>query len=291
MKAGFVNIVGKPNAGKSTLLNVLVGEKLAIVTPKAQTTRHRIKGILTTDSYQVVFSDTPGFIEAKYALHKVMMKFVEECLEDADILLWVIDVNDEEKDEKLIQLLKTHQEKLLLVLNKVDLVNQTTLEKKVSEWKTYFPDTPIVPISAHTNFQIDVLWKYILDKLPEHPPYFDEDALTDKPERFFAAEILREKIFLHYQKEIPYSTDVQIVAFKESEEILHIQAEIIVERDSQKGILIGKGGKDLKKVGTEARKEMEQFFGKKVHLEQFVKVEKNWRKQEKCLKRLGYRAD
>lgn len=291
MKSGFVNIIGKPNAGKSTLMNVLVGEKLAIVTPKAQTTRHRIKGILTTDSYQIVFSDTPGIIEAKYALHKVMMRFVEECLEDADLLLWVIDASDNEKDEKLISLLSKHQDRLMIILNKIDLINQKTLENKVLEWQQIFPNVPILPISASNRFQIDVLLQKIIEKLPQHPAYFDEEALTDKTERFFAAEILREKIFLHYQKEVPYSTDVQIVAFKESEELLHIQAEIIVERDSQKGILIGKGGKDLKKVGTEARKEMEQFFGKKVHLEQFVKVEKDWRKQEKWLKRLGYQVD
>lgn len=291
MKSGFVNIIGKPNAGKSTLLNALVGEKLAIVTPKAQTTRHRIKGILTTDSYQIVFSDTPGIIEAKYALHKVMMRFVEECLEDADLLLWVIDASDNEKDEKLISLLSKHQDRLMIILNKIDLINQKTLENKVLEWQQLFPNVPIFPISASNRFQIDELLQKIVEKLPQHPAYFDEDALTDKTERFFAAEILREKIFLHYQKEVPYSTDVQIVSFKESEELLHIQAEIIVERDSQKGILIGKGGKDLKKVGTEARKEMEQFFGKKVHLEQFVKVEKDWRKQEKWLKRLGYQAD
>lgn len=291
MKSGFVNIIGKPNAGKSTLLNAFVGEKLAIVTPKAQTTRHRIKGILTTDSYQIVFSDTPGIIEAKYALHKVMMRFVEESLEDADLLLWVIDVSNDEKDEKLISLLSHHQEHLMIILNKIDLINQKTLENKVKEWQQLFPNVPIFPISASNRFQIDELLQKIVEKLPQHPAYFDEEALTDKTERFFAAEILREKIFLHYQKEVPYSTDVQIIAFKESEEILHIQAEIIVERDSQKGILIGKGGKDLKKVGTEARKEMEQFFGKKVYLEQFVKVEKDWRKQKKWLKRLGYQAD
>jgi GTP-binding protein Era len=291
MKSGFVNIIGKPNAGKSTLMNALVGEKLAIVTPKAQTTRHRIKGILTTDSYQIVFSDTPGIIEAKYALHKVMMKFVEESLEDADLLLWVIDVSDNEEDEKLITLLSQHQNRLMIILNKIDLINQKTLENKVLEWQKHFPNVPILPISASNRFQTDVLLEKIVEKLPEHPAYFDEDALTDKTERFFAAEILREKIFLHYQKEVPYSTDVQIISFKEKEGILHIQAEIIVERESQKGILIGKGGKDLKKVGTEARKEMELFFGKKVHLEQFVKVEKDWRKQEKWLKRLGYQVD
>ncbi|PKQ68064.1 GTPase Era [Raineya orbicola] len=291
MKSGFVNIIGKPNAGKSTLMNALVGEKLAIVTPKAQTTRHRIKGILTTDSYQIVFSDTPGIIEAKYALHKVMMKFVEESLEDADLLLWVIDVSDNEEDEKLITLLSQHQDRLMIILNKIDLINQKTLESKVLEWQQLFPNVPILPISAINQFQTDVLLQKIVERLPEHPAYFDEDALTDKTERFFAAEILREKVFLHYQKEVPYSTDVQIISFKEKEGILHIQAEIIVERESQKGILIGKGGKDLKKVGTEARKEMEQFFGKKVHLEQFVKVEKDWRKQEKWLKRLGYQVD
>lgn len=293
MKSGFVNIIGKPNAGKSTLLNAFVGEKLAIVTPKAQTTRHRIKGILTTDSYQIVFSDTPGIIEAKYALQKVMMRFVEESLEDADLLLWVIDVseNDKKNDKKLISLLSQHQERLMIILNKIDLINQKTLENKVLEWQQLFPNVPIFPISASNRFQVDLLLEKIVEKLPQHPAYFDEDTLTDKTERFFAAEILREKIFLHYQKEVPYSTDVQIVSFKESEELLHIQAEIIVERDSQKGILIGKGGNNLKKVGTEARKEMEQFFGKKVHLEQFVKVEKNWRKQEKWLKRLGYQAN
>lgn len=288
MKAGFVNIIGKPNAGKSTLMNSLVGEKLAIVTPKAQTTRHRIMGIVTGTDYQIVYSDTPGIIEAKYALHKAMMKLVEQSLEDADVLLWVIDITDKEKDEKLIQLLQKHQHCLMIVLNKIDLVSQEELQHKTNEWQKIFPHVPIISVSALQGTNLPYLFEQILAKLPEHPPYFETDELTDKPERFFAAEILREKIFLHYRQEVPYCTDVQITSFKESDDIIHIQAEIIVERESQKAIIIGKEGKDLKKVGTEARLEMEKFFGKKVYLEQFVKVRKDWRKQEKWLRRLGY---
>lgn len=287
-KAGFVNIIGKPNAGKSTLMNTLVGEKLSIITAKAQTTRHRIMGVISADDFQIIYSDTPGFISPKYPLQKAMMHFVEQSLEDADVLLWVIDLQDKERDELLIQKIKNTQSKLIIVLNKIDLLSQEKVNEMIVAYEQEFPHTKVVPISALKSFNTELLLQEIKNLLPEHPAYFEEDTLTDKTERFFASEIIREKIFLHYDQEIPYSTEVQITAFKEDEKIIRIQAEILVERDSQKGIIIGKGGKALKQVGIEARKDMEAFFGKQVHLEQFVKVEKEWRKQEKQLSRFGY---
>jgi GTP-binding protein Era len=287
-KAGFVNIIGKPNAGKSTLMNALMGEKLSIITSKAQTTRHRITGILTGEDYQIVYSDTPGIIDPKYPLQKAMMNFVQQSLEDADILLWVIDATDTEAQDLVIEKVKRAHTNLVIALNKIDLIAQEKAQEIISFWQKEFPNMPVVPISALNKFNTDVLLEKIKDSLPEHPAYYDEDTLTDKSERFFASEIIREKIFLYYDQEIPYSTEVVITSFKETETIIRIQAEIIVERDSQKGILIGKGGKSLKKVGIEARKDMEAFFGKQIHLEQFVKVEKDWRKQERHLSRFGY---
>ncbi|MCU0439119.1 MAG: GTPase Era [Raineya sp.] len=287
-KAGFVNIIGKPNAGKSTLMNALMGEKLSIITSKAQTTRHRITGILTGEDYQIVYSDTPGIIDPKYPLQKAMMNFVQQSLEDADILLWVIDATDTEAQDLVIEKVKRANTNLVIALNKIDLIAQEKAQEIIAFWQKEFPNMSIVPISALNKFNTDVLLEKIKDSLPEHPAYYDEDTLTDKSERFFASEIIREKIFLYYDQEIPYSTETIITSFKETETIIRIQAEIIVERDSQKGILIGKGGKSLKKVGVEARKDMEAFFGKQVHLEQFVKVEKDWRKQERHLSRFGY---
>ncbi len=287
-KAGFVNIIGKPNAGKSTLMNALMGEKLSIITAKAQTTRHRIMGILTGENYQIVYSDTPGIIDPKYPLQKAMMNFVQQSLEDADILLWVIDVTDFENQDLVIAKLQRVQTAIIIALNKVDLLSQEKVQERIVQLQNNFPASPIVPLSALTKFNTDFLLEKIKETLPEHPAYYDEDTLTDKSERFFASEIIREKIFLNYEQEIPYCCEVQITSFKEDEKIIRIQAEIIVERDTQKGIVIGKEGKSLKKVGIEARKDMEAFFGKQIHLEQRVKVEKDWRKQERQLGRFGY---
>lgn len=287
-RAGFVNIIGKPNAGKSTLMNALMGEKLSIITAKAQTTRHRIMGVLTGDGYQIVYSDTPGIIDPKYPLQKAMMNFVHQSLEDADILLWVIDATDTENQDLVIAKLQRVSTPIVIALNKIDLLSQEKVQERIEQLQKDFPNTQIVPLSALNNFNADFLLEKIKEALPEHPAYYDEDTLTDKSERFFASEIIREKIFLYYEQEIPYCCEVQIVSFKEDEKIIRIQAEIIVERDTQKGIVIGKEGKSLKKVGIEARKDMEAFFGKQIHLEQRVKVEKDWRKQERQLGRFGY---
>lgn len=287
-KSGFVNIIGKPNAGKSTLMNALMGEKLAIVTAKAQTTRHRIMGVLTGEDFQIVYSDTPGIIDPKYPLQKAMMSFVNQSLEDADILLWVIDATDTENQDLVIAKLQRVSTAIVIALNKIDLLSQDKAQSIIDKLQADFPETDIVPVSALNKFNTDVLLDKIKTALPEHPAYYDEDTLTDKSERFFAAEIIREKIFLNYGQEVPYCCEVQIVSFKEDENIIRIQAEIIVERDTQKGIVIGKEGKSLKKVGVEARKDMEAFFGKQIHLEQRVKVEKDWRKQERQLGRFGY---
>ena len=287
-KSGFVNIIGKPNAGKSTLMNALMGEKISIITAKAQTTRHRIMGVLTGEDYQIVYSDTPGIIDPKYPLQKAMMSFVNQSLEDADILLWVIDATDTESQELVIAKLQRVSTGIVIALNKIDLLSQDKVQLIIDKLQADFPETDIVPISALNKFNTDYLLEKIKGALPEHPAYYDEDTLTDKSERFFAAEIIREKIFLNYEQEIPYCCEVQIVSFKEDENIIRIQAEIIVERDTPKGIGIGKEGKSLKKVGIESRKDMEAFFGKQIHLEQRVKVEKDWRKQERQLGRFGY---
>ena len=287
-KAGFVSIVGKPNVGKSTLMNRLVGERLSIITSKAQTTRHRIMGIISGNDFQVVYSDTPGMIKPAYQLQKSMMSFVNIAIEDADILLLVTDFFDQ-YDEEILDKIRKLSQPIILVLNKVDLDKGGQTEKTTEEWKSKLDLAEIIPTSALEGLGVEKVFDTILDLLPDHPPYFPKDTLTDKPEKFFASEIVREKIFLHYKKEVPYSTEVEIETFQESEDIIHIRALIYVERKSQKGIIIGKKGEALKRIGTEARKDMETFFGKKVFLESYVKVAKDWRKKERSLKDFGYK--
>ena len=298
-KAGFVNIIGKPNVGKSTLMNALVGEKLSIITPKAQTTRHRIRGIVSTDDYQVVFSDTPGIIDPHYKLHKAMMNVVSEALSDAEVILFVMEIGDPNPvDEKTLKILKDTKTSLLLVINKIDLGNQDILVPKVVEWKKNLPNAEIVPVSATRKFNCDYLLKRIVELIPEAPPYFPKDDITDKSQRFFISEIIREKIFFTYHKEIPYSTEVVIEEYVEDAplkdakkgdgKITRIRAIIYVTRKSQMGILIGHGGKALKVVGSEARKDIEEFLGKKVFLEMVVKVDEDWRDNDKRLRKYGY---
>lgn len=289
-KAGFVNIVGNPNVGKSTLMNDLVGERVSIITSKAQTTRHRIMGILNTPEYQIVFSDTPGVLSPKYRLQESMLEASEGALTDADILLYVTDVvEDPGKNAEFLAKVAKETVPVLLVINKVDLVkSQGELENLVARWKEKLPNAEVFPISAKLHFNVENLMKRIVELLPDSPPYFGKDALTDKPARFFVTEIIREKILLNYDKEVPYSTEVIVEKFDEKEGAIHIMAVIYVERDSQKGIIIGHGGSRLKKVGIESRKDIETFFGKKVYLELFVKVEPNWRNRENKLKAFGY---
>ena len=288
-KAGFVNIIGNPNVGKSTLMNALVGEKLSIITSKAQTTRHRIFGIVNEPEYQIVFSDTPGVIQPAYALQESMMKFVGSAFEDADVFLYMVEVGERSlKDENFYKKLQNTKTPLLLLLNKIDKIDQTKLEEQVDFWKTEFPNAEIIPLSALEKFNTDHVMSRILAHLPESPAYFDKTALTDKTERFFVSEIIREKILLNYSKEIPYSVEIVVEEFKEEADIIRMRAEILVARNSQKGILIGHQGKMLKKVGTQARLDLEEFFQKKVFIELFVKVSKDWRNDQKSLKRLGY---
>ena len=289
-KAGFVNIVGNPNVGKSTLMNDLVGERISIITSKAQTTRHRIMGIVNTPEYQIVFSDTPGVLKPKYKLQESMLEFSEGALTDADVLIYVTDVvEDPTKNADFLARVARETVPVLLVINKIDLLKgQEQLEAIVSRWKEILPKADIFPTSALEHFNVQQLMNRIVELLPENPPYFGKDALTDKPARFFVTEIIREKILLNYQKEVPYSTEVIVEKFEEKETSIHIMAVIYVERDSQKGILIGKGGAMLKKVGIAARKDIETFFDKKVFLELFVKVEDNWRNRENKLKQFGY---
>ncbi len=289
-KSGFVNIVGNPNVGKSTLMNDLVGERVSIITSKAQTTRHRIMGIVNTPEYQIVFSDTPGVLKPKYKLQESMLSFSEGALTDADILLYVTDVvEDPTKNADFLQRVAAEKIPVLLVINKIDLLkDQTELEKIVERWHTILPNAEILPASAKEGFNVPNLMRRIVELLPEGEPYFGKDALTDKPARFFVTEIIREKILLNYDKEVPYSAEVIVEKFEEKENSIHIMAVIYVERDSQKGILIGKGGSMLKRVGTEARKDIEKFFGKNVFLELFVKVEPNWRNRENKLRSFGY---
>ncbi|MCP4456560.1 MAG: GTPase Era [Cytophagales bacterium] len=287
-RSGFVTIMGRPNVGKSTLMNALTGTKLAITSPKAQTTRHRIFGIITKDNYQIVYSDTPGTITPKYKLQEQMMAYVNASLEDADLILLLVALEDKNDSPEMIEMALRTGLPIIFLVNKVDLRKGSQVEDKVSYWKELYPELEIFPVSAKENFNTEELFKRIIDFLPVHPPYFPEDSITDKPEKFFASETIREKIFLNYQKEIPYSSEVVVTEFKEEEKIIRIRAEIFIERDSQKGILIGHKGASLKKVGIEARKDMETFFGKQVHLETFVKVEKDWRRNEKKLKRFGY---
>lgn len=289
-KAGFVNIVGNPNVGKSTLMNDLVGERVSIITSKAQTTRHRIMGILNTPEYQIVFSDTPGVLTPKYRLQESMLQASEGALTDADILLYVTDVvEDPEKNAEFLSKVAKETVPVLLVINKVDLVkDQAQLEAIVTKWQQRLPNAEIFPMSALHHFNVENLMKRIVELLPDSPPYFGKDALTDKPARFFVTEIIREKILLNYDKEVPYSTEVIVEKFDEKEGAIHIMAVIYVERDSQKGIIIGHGGSKLKKVGIESRKDIETFFGKKVYLELFVKVEPNWRNRDNKLRTFGY---
>lgn len=289
-RAGFVNIVGNPNVGKSTLMNDLVGERISIITSKAQTTRHRIMGIVNDPAYQIVYSDTPGVLKPKYKLQESMLEFSEGALTDADILLYVTDVvEDPEKNKDFLDRVAKETIPVLLVINKVDLLkNNEELGLLVDEWKKRLPNAEIFPVSAKEHFNVDNLKVRIIDLLPAAPPYFGKDALTDKPARFFVTEIIREKLLLNYDKEIPYSTEVLVEKFDEKENAIHIMAVIYVERDSQKGILIGKGGEKIKKVGIEARHDIEKFFDKRVFLELFVKVEKDWRNRENKLKQFGY---
>ena len=291
-KAGFVNIVGNPNVGKSTLMNLLVGERISIATFKAQTTRHRIMGILNTDEMQIVFSDTPGVLKPNYKLQESMLNFSESALADADVLLYVTDVVEKpDKNMEFIEKVRKMQVPILLLINKIDLSNQEALEKCVEEWHELIPQAEIIPISAISKFGVDVVMKRIKDLLPDSPPYFDKDQWTDKPARFFVTEIIREKILLYYDKEIPYAVEVVVEQFKEDAKSIHINAVIYVERDSQKGIIIGKQGKALKKVSTEARKTLEKFFQKSIYLETFVKVDKDWRSSDRELKNFGYQLD
>jgi GTPase len=288
-KAGFVNIIGNPNVGKSTLMNILVGERLSIITSKAQTTRHRIMGIVNGEHFQIVYSDTPGVLKPHYKMQEGMMNFVHTAMIDADILLFVTDLFENEvHDEKVLTKLKNATVPVLLVLNKIDLAKEGVLEAKVDFWKEQIPHAEIFPISALENFNVDNLLKRIIELLPESPAFYPKDELTDKPEKFFVAEIIREKILLNYKKEIPYSVEVVVESFKEEETIIKIRAEIFVVRESQKGIIIGHQGKALKKVGVDARKDIEAFLQKQVFLEMFVKVNKDWRDDDRQLRRYGY---
>ena len=289
-KSGFVNIIGNPNVGKSTLMNALTGKRLSIITAKAQTTRHRIHGIVNSEDYQVIFSDTPGILDPKYKLQETMLKVVKSALSDADVLVYVTDVTEVPglKDD-IKKTLTRGNRPVILVLNKVDRSDQNRVEKLIDEWSEILPSARLLPISAKENFNIEGLFKLILEDLPEGPAYYSKDDLTDKSERFFAGEILREKILINYREEVPYATEIQIESFKEDERLIKISAIIFVEKDSQKGIVIGNKGSALKKTSTEARLEMEKFFGKRIFLEVFVKVNKDWRSDENTLKGFGYR--
>jgi GTP-binding protein Era len=291
-KSGFVNIVGNPNVGKSTLMNLLVGERVSIITSKAQTTRHRIMGIVNTDGMQIVYSDTPGVLRPNYKLQESMLNFSQSALDDADVLVYVTDVVEKiDKNDFFLERVKKTIAPVLLVINKIDLTHQKALEKSVAGWQTVLPQAEIVPVSATSKFNIDYLKKRIEALIPDSPPYFEKDALTDRPARFFVTEIIREKILLYYQKEIPYSVEVVVEQFTESPALIHIKTLIIVERESQKGIIIGDRGKALKKVGSMARKDLERFFGKKIFLEIFVRVEKDWRNRDSLLRQFGYNLE
>lgn len=291
-KSGFVNIVGNPNVGKSTLMNALVGEKLSVATFKAQTTRHRIIGIYNDEEVQVVFSDTPGVLKPVYKLQETMLSFSESALEDADILLYVTDVIEaHDKHEDFIDKVNKLDVPVLLLINKIDLSDQKSLDGIVDTWASLLPKAEVIPISAKANFNISYVMRRVKELLPESPPFFDKDQVTDKPARFFVSEIMRGKILLYYDKEIPYSVEVVVEKFKETPKLIDIALVIYVERDSQKGIIIGHQGKALKKVATEARKEMERFFGKSVYLQTYVKVDKDWRNSDKELKNFGYTQD
>ena len=291
-KAGFVNIVGNPNVGKSTLMNQLVGERISIATFKAQTTRHRIMGIVNTPDMQIVLSDTPGVLKPNYKMQEMMLAFSESALADADVLLYVTDVvENPEKNMDFLDKVRKMTIPVLLLINKIDESDQKTLGDIVEKWHTLLPNAEILPISAKNKFGVDILLKRISELLPDSPPYFDKEQLTDKPARFFVSEIIREKILLYYDKEIPYSVEVSVESFKETDKNIHIRAIIYVERDSQKGIIIGHQGVALKKVGAEARKALEKFFGKRIYLETYVKVDKDWRNSPKELDNFGYNPE
>ena len=288
-KAGFGNIVGNPNVGKSTLMNTLVGERISIITSKAQTTRHRIMGIVNGEDFQIVYSDTPGVLKPHYRLQESMLEYSESALTDADILLYVTDVIDSfDKNADFLEQIKNHPAKTILVINKIDLTDQETLTGLVEQGQKILPNAEIIPVSAIEKFNVEALFKRIKELLPVSPPFFEKDALTDKPARFFVTEIIREKILLNYEKEVPYSVEVVVERFAEDQKMIRINATIYVERESQKAIIIGHRGSSLKKVGMEARKDIEDFFEKKVYLELFVKVEKDWRNKDRMLKNFGY---
>ncbi len=288
-KSGFVNIVGSPNVGKSTLMNRLVGEKLSIVTSKAQTTRHRILGIVNDEDYQVVFSDTPGVVNAAYKLHESMMDYVNTSLKDADVLLFITDVEENEMNHKeTLEKIQKLKVPVICLINKIDLGDQAKVKERLEYWQERLPNAIVFPISALHGFNIDAIWERILELIPENPAYYDKEELSDRPMRFFVSEIIREKIFIHCQKEVPYSCQIEIEEYKEEEDLTRIRALIIVERDSQKGIIIGKGGEMLKRIGRESRLEIQKFIDQKVFLETFVKVDKDWRSTENKLKKYGY---
>jgi GTP-binding protein Era len=288
-KAGFVNIIGNPNVGKSTLMNAFVGEKLSIITSKAQTTRHRILGIVNGENFQMILSDTPGIIKPAYELQQSMMDFVKSAFEDADVLIYMVEIGEKElKDDAFFKKITASKIPVLLLLNKIDTSNQEQLEVQAELWQNKVPNAEFYPISALTGFNVQNVFNRIVELLPESPPFYPKDQLTDKPERFFVNEAIREKILIHYKKEIPYAVEVDTEEFFEEEDIIRIRSVIMVERDSQKGILIGHKGEAIKRVGVEARKDLEKFFGKQVHLELYVKVNKNWRSNVKQLKRFGY---
>lgn len=289
-KAGFVNIIGNPNVGKSTLMNAFVGEKLSIITSKAQTTRHRIFGIVSGDDFQIVFSDTPGIIKPAYELQNSMMDFVKSAFEDADILIYMVEVGEKElKDASFFDKINRMSVPVLLLINKIDKSDQQQLENQVTYWKEQVPRAEIYPISALEGFQTAEVFNRIIELLPESPAFFPKDQLTDKPERFFVNEIIREKILLNYKKEIPYAVEVETETFADSEQIIHIRSVIMVERETQKGIIIGHKGEALKRVGIQARNDLEKFFGKQIHIEIFVKVNKDWRSNTRQLRRFGYK--
>ncbi|MEI6820902.1 MAG: GTPase Era [Bacteroidota bacterium] len=287
-KAGFVNIIGNPNVGKSTLMNALVGEKLSIITSKAQTTRHRIMGIVNSDDFQIVYSDTPGIVNPHYKLHESMMTFVYTALKDADVFLLVTEIGEQFKNQEIIEKIKASGIPAILIINKIDLSDQPTIEAKMKHWQEHLPNAEVIPVSALHNFNIEKVLDTILSHLPEGPAYFPKDEMTDKTMRFFASEIIREKIFENYKKEVPYSSEVVVEEYKEKDGIDVINATIFVERDSQKGIILGYKGSMIKKVGTEARIDIEEFIQKKVFLDLHVKVNKDWRNNELSLKRFGY---
>lgn len=290
-KAGFVNIIGNPNVGKSTLMNALVGERLSIITSKAQTTRHRIMGIVNGEDFQIVYTDTPGIVNPHYKLHETMMGFVNSALQDADLFLLVTEVGETFKNQQVLQKVIASNVPVILVINKIDLSDQQTINDKIAYWKVQIPRAIVVPASATEKFNVDTIFDHILEFLPENPPYFPKDELTDRSMRFFVSEIIREKLLLYYQKEIPYSCEVAVESYEEKEGIDRISAVIFVERDTQKGIIIGHQGMAIKKVGTEARKDIEEFTGKKCFLNLYVKVMKDWRNNDRALKQFGYETE